>query len=147
LTPVQNLPLTVTYHDPCYLGRHNGIYEAPRQVLVRIPGLVMVEMASSRQDSLCCGGGGANGWRTDPASRRFGRRRIEEALGAGAQIMATACPYCVRMLADAAKRLGVGDRLAVMDIAQLLARSVMGGNEPHGLRCERATADQEVCHA
>jgi Fe-S oxidoreductase len=147
LVPVQNLPLTVTYHDPCYLGRHNGIYEAPRHVLVSIPGLVTVEMTSSRQDSLCCGGGGANGWRTDPASRRFGRRRIDEALAIGAQVMATACPYCVRMLGDAAQRLGVGNRLAVMDIAQLLAMSVTVDNEAYGQTREHATADQEVGHA
>ncbi len=147
LIPVRNLPLTVTYHDPCYLGRHNGIYEAPRQALVRIPGLVMVEMASSREDSLCCGGGGAGGWRSDRAIRRFGRHRIEEALEAGAQIIATACPYCVRMLAAAANALGVEDRLGVMDIAQLLAMSVTVGNDARGPGRERATADQEVYHA
>jgi Fe-S oxidoreductase len=147
LIPVQRLPLTVAYHDPCYLGRHNGIYEAPRNVLMRIPELVTVEMASSRQDSLCCGGGGANGWRTDRTRLRFGQRRIEEALGVGAQVIATACPYCVRMLADATEKIGVGKRLAVMDIAQLLAMSVMVDSEVRGPSREHATADQEVCHA
>jgi Fe-S oxidoreductase len=148
LLPVQDLPLTVAYQDPCYLGRHNGIYEAPRQVLASIPGLVSVEMAGSRQESLCCGGGGANGWRTDPAGLRFGRRRVEEALGAGAQAIATACPYCLRMLSAAARQLRVGERPAVMDIAQLLAMSVAFGGEAHGLKAGNpAAADLEVCHA
>jgi Fe-S oxidoreductase len=147
LTPVLNAALTVTYHDPCYLGRHNGIYEAPRRVLLRIPGLVLVEMASSKEGSLCCGGGGANGWRTDPGSRRFGEQRIEEALGAGAQVIATACPYCVRMLADAAKKLGLGERMAVMDVAQLLVTSVRVTDETHGPARMDAHVDQEACHA
>jgi Fe-S oxidoreductase len=147
LSPARNVALTVTYHDPCYLGRHNGIYEAPRRVLLRIPGLVLVEMASNREYSLCCGGGGANGWRTDPGSRRFGQSRIEEALAAGAQVIATACPYCVRMLTAAAKNLGVGDRIAVMDIAQLLLKSVMITDEAHGQQRVDVNVDQEIYHA
>jgi quinone-modifying oxidoreductase subunit QmoC len=144
LTPAVNVALTVTYHDPCYLGRHNGIYEAPRRALLRIPGLVLVEMASNREYGLCCGGGAANGWRTDPGSRRFGQSRIEEGLAAGAQVIATACPYCVRMLSAAAKNLGVGDRIAVMDIAQLLLKSVMVTDEAHGQKRVHVNVDQEI---
>jgi Fe-S oxidoreductase len=147
LTPTLNVALTVTYHDPCYLGRHNGIYDAPRRILLRIPGLVAVEMAGNREDSQCCGGGGAHGWRTDPASRRLGQSRIEEALAAGAQVVATACPYCIRMLAAAVQKLGVGDRITVMDIAELLAQSVRVADELHGPKRAEANVDQGVYHA
>jgi Fe-S oxidoreductase len=147
LTPVGSAAQTVTYHDPCYLGRHNGVYDAPRRVLLRIPGIVLVEMASHRQDSLCCGGGGANGWRADARSRRFGQQRIQEALGAGAQVVATACPYCVRMLSAAAKTLKVQDRIAVRDVAQLLAQSVMAANAVQKQKSVDVNADQEECHA
>jgi Fe-S oxidoreductase len=147
LTPVRSAALTVAYHDPCYLGRHNGIYEAPRRVLLRIPGLVLVEMASHKENGLCCGGGGGNGWRTDPGRLRFGRRRIEEASAVGAQVLATACPYCLRMLADAAARGGLAGRVAVMDIAHLLAESVPAAAETHGPEPAHAPFDREACHA
>ena len=115
---------TVTYHDPCYLGRHNGIYDAPRRVLRSIPELKLVEMPRSREDSFCCGGGGCGVWGDHPAEERFGVLRINEALGTGADVIATACPYCTLMLEGAVKVLGVEDRIEVRDVAELLAQSV-----------------------
>jgi Fe-S oxidoreductase len=85
----------VTYHDPCYLGRHNGKYDEPRKLLKKIPGLELVEMADSMENSLCCGGGGGRIWMETPKGERFSDIRIEQAVGVGAQVLATSCPYCI----------------------------------------------------
>jgi Fe-S oxidoreductase len=142
LNPITELAATVTYHDPCYLGRHHGIYEAPRRILQSIPGMTLIEMASNRANGLCCGGGGGGAW-ADPAPRqRLGALRVEEALSSGAEVIATACPYCIRMLNDAVKAAGVDDRIAVRDLAELLWLSVKVTDEakirePLGLGSER----------
>jgi Fe-S oxidoreductase len=124
LRPILEVPGTVTYHDPCYLGRHNGIYEAPRRLLQSIPGLTLVEMANNKESSLCCGGGGGGAWGDTPRSQRLGVLRVEEALATGAEVIATACPYCTRMLNEAVMELGVEDRIAVRDLAELLWQAV-----------------------
>ena len=85
----------VTYHDPCYLGRHNGIYDEPREVLRKIPGLELTEMADSLEDSLCCGGGGGRIWMETVKGERFSDLRLEQAVGVGAEVLATSCPYCI----------------------------------------------------
>jgi len=90
----------VTYHDPCYLGRHNGIFDEPRELLQAIPGLTLVEMASSREDSLCCGGGGGRIWMDTPKGERFADLRLQQADEAKAEVLATACPYCITMFED-----------------------------------------------
>ncbi|TAK21194.1 MAG: (Fe-S)-binding protein [Chloroflexota bacterium] len=120
---VRTVETRVTYHDPCYLGRRNGIYDAPRQILAAIPGVEIVEMAESRADALCCGGGGGRMWQETPAGERFGDLRIEQARTVGADTLATACPHCVACLEDAAK---IGDRpgLRVVDIAELVAEAL-----------------------
>ena len=133
---------TVTFHDPCYLGRHNHIYEAPRRLLQSIPGLTLIEMAGNRENSLCCGGGGGGAWSNVPPQRRTGVLRIEEALSTGAEVIATACPYCIRMLSEAVRQLGVQDQIVVRDLAELLLQSVMIKDE--ALMTEGV--DQEVCH-
>lgn len=130
LKPAKAVDCTVTYHDPCYLGRHNGIYDPPRRVLQSIPGLELVEMPRSREESLCCGGGGGGAWAEHPPEQRFAVLRVREALDTGAQVIATACPYCTLMLEDAVKVLGVEDRIAVQDVAELLAHSVGMTNAP-----------------
>jgi Fe-S oxidoreductase len=124
LTPSRVADRTVTYHDPCYLGRQNGIYDAPRRVLESIPGLKLVEMPRSREESLCCGGGGGGAWSNYPAEERLGVLRVREALSTGAHVIATACPYCTQMLEDAVKVLGVEDRIEIRDVAELVAESV-----------------------
>ena len=85
----------VTYHDPCYLGRHNQIYDEPREVLKKIPGLELMELPDSRRDSLCCGGGGGRIWMDTPKEERFSDLRLLQANDVGADILATACPYCI----------------------------------------------------
>jgi len=124
LKPVQSVDRLVTYHDPCYLGRHNGIYEAPRHVLQSIPGLTLVEMPNHKESSTCCGGGDGGAWSDYPIEQRLGGLRVEEALRTGAEVIATACPYCIRMLNDAVNELGVEDRIVVQDLAELLLQSV-----------------------
>ncbi|MBW1789920.1 MAG: (Fe-S)-binding protein, partial [Deltaproteobacteria bacterium] len=122
IKPVEN-QVTVTYHDPCYLGRHNNIYEPPRSVLKSVPGLELVEMRRTRVNAFCCGGGGGNFF-TDmngPGEDSPGRVRILEALDTGASIVAVACPQCAKMLDDAVKAEDAADRLAIKDVAQVVA--------------------------
>jgi Fe-S oxidoreductase len=110
----------VTYHDPCYLGRHNGIYDQPRGVLKKIPGLELNEMAEYRSDSLCCGGGGGRVWMETQKSERFSDLRITQALEAGAQVLATSCPYCITMLEDSRKTMDATEKIEVMDITEIV---------------------------
>jgi Fe-S oxidoreductase len=112
----------VTYHDPCYLGRHNGIYDPPRRILKRIPGAELVEMRRTRENALCCGGGGGNFF-TDilgSGEESPSRERIREAARTGAQILAVACPTCYKMLSDGLKAEGLDDQMDVMDIASVV---------------------------
>ena len=146
LRPTLEVASTVTYHDPCYLGRHNGIYEAPRRLLQSIPGLTLIEMASNRENSLCCGGGGGGAWSEIPPKQRLGALRVEEALSTGADVIATACPYCIRMLSEAVRELGVQDQIAVQDLAELLLQSAMMRDEANMTERVDLGVDQEVCH-
>jgi len=146
LRPILEVAGTVTYHDPCYLGRHNGIYEAPRRVLQSIPGLTLIEMASNRASSLCCGGGGGGAWGDAPRNQRLDVLRVEEALATGAEVIATACPFCIRMLNNAVRDLGVEDRIAVRDLAELLLQSVKMKDETRITEGVDLGIDREVCH-
>ncbi len=118
-------PVKVTYHDPCYLGRHNGIYDAPREVLQAIPGLELVELRRNRQYAFCCGGGGGNFFTdilgTDEDSA--GRVRVREAFETGAQVIAVACPTCAKMLDDALKIEQLDDRMEVLSIADIALKA------------------------
>jgi Fe-S oxidoreductase len=124
LRPVNRLDLKVTYHDPCYLGRHAGIYDAPRRILEAIPGATLIEMQNNRERSFCCGGGGGGPWKNSAANDSLGEIRIKEAMGTGAQVIATACPYCIRMLNAAIAQMGVGNQIIVRDVAELLLQAV-----------------------
>jgi len=97
----------ITYHDPCYLGRHNGVYDQPREVLRRVPGLELEEMPDSQASSLCCGGGGGRIWMETPKGERFSDLRLEQAMGIGAEVLVTSCPYCITNFEDS--RLNLGD--------------------------------------
>ncbi|MFW6150784.1 MAG: (Fe-S)-binding protein [Chloroflexota bacterium] len=110
----------VTYHDPCYLGRHNGIYEEPREVLRSIPGLELVEMPDSRRRSLCCGGGGGGIWLDTRKGERLSDLRLAQAMQTGAGILAVACPYCLINFEDARLTVDNGDNIEVQDIAELV---------------------------
>ncbi len=115
----------VTYHDPCYLGIQNKILDEPRNIIQSIPGVEMVEMERSRETSLCCGGGGGRMWfeGTTPDAH-LAHERIKEALGTGAQVVATACPFCMNMLDDAVKTLGLDGQIEVKDIMELIAEAL-----------------------
>jgi Fe-S oxidoreductase len=120
------LSAKVTYHDPCFLGRHNSEYEAPRQVLHALPGVELIEMERNRENSFCCGGGSGNfytdffgGGENSPA-----RIRVREAVETGASILAIACPVCAIMLDEAVKGEGLEDSIAVKDISELINSNI-----------------------
>jgi Fe-S oxidoreductase len=110
----------VTYHDPCYLGRHNNVYDEPRDVLKKIPGLEFLEMADSRKNSLCCGGGGGRIWMDTPKEERFSDLRLVQASEAGAQVLATSCPYCITNFEESRLNLEYEDILEVKDITEII---------------------------
>ena len=114
----------VTYHDPCYLGRHNEVYDAPREVLKSIPGLELVEMAYCRENSLCCGGGGGRIWMETKKGERFSDLRIEQALEVGAEVLAVACPYCMSNFDDSVLTTGQEESISISDIAELVAEAI-----------------------
>jgi Fe-S oxidoreductase/nitrate reductase gamma subunit len=129
IRPLKPLNIRVTYHDPCYLGRYNHIYETPRRVIRSIPGVSLVEMAHFGSDSLCCGGGGGRMWQELEGEKKLSEVRIREAVDTGADVVVTACPYCLIMLEDARKTAGFEDRLRVMDLNELIAESLGLGND------------------
>jgi Fe-S oxidoreductase len=119
-----SLPYPVTYHDPCYLGKHNDIYDPPRQLLRYIPGMKLLEMKMTGKDSLCCGGGGGRMYAEVEEEKRLADVRIGQALETGARVMATACPWCHTMLQNAVRDLKMEDRVKVQDIAEILVEAL-----------------------
>jgi Fe-S oxidoreductase len=120
LMPTKEFEKRVAYHDPCYLGRHNGIYDEPREVLKSIPGLELRELAESRENSLCCGMGGGRIWMETPKSERFSDIRLEQAIEAGAEVLATACPYCITQFEDSRLTMEDSEAIQIMDITEIL---------------------------
>ena len=119
---------TVTYHDPCYLGRYNKIFDEPREIISAIPGINLVEMKHHGLDSLCCGGGGGRMWQDLKGEVKMSEVRIKEAEATGAQILVTACPLCRIMLEDARKAAGLNETLRVMDLNELVLQSMEEGD-------------------
>jgi Fe-S oxidoreductase len=112
----------VTYHDPCFLGKHNQIYDEPRHILRSIPGVEFEDLDRSRERSVCCEGGGGRMWAEGTnVEERLAHQRVRDAVDLGAEVLAVACPFCLLTLEDAAKILGLDDKLQVMDIMELLA--------------------------
>ena len=128
LQPVTPVEEKLTYHDPCFLGRHNKVYTPPREILDAVPGVEATEMHRCKERGFCCGAGGARMWMEERIGKRINTERIEEALALSPDTISTACPYCLVMLGDAvAAKKSSGDApdtLEVVDVAQLLARSV-----------------------
>jgi Fe-S oxidoreductase len=110
----------VTYHDPCYLGRHNNVYDEPREALKKIHGLQLNEMPDSRMDSLCCGGGGGRIWMETQKGERFSDLRVEQAVETGAEVLATCCPYCITNFEDSRLSREDSESLAIKDITEII---------------------------
>ncbi|MGE5303668.1 MAG: (Fe-S)-binding protein [Alphaproteobacteria bacterium] len=120
LKPTKEYRKQVTYHDPCYLGRHNQIYDEPREALKSIPGLELNEMSESRQNSLCCGMGGSRIWMETAKEERFSNLRLEQAREVGAEVLATSCPYCITQFEDSRLTLKDGESTEIKDITEIL---------------------------
>jgi len=128
LTPVAPVAEKITYHDPCFLGRHNKVFSPPREIMERVPGVQPQEMHRCKDRGFCCGAGGARMWMEERIGKRINTERIDEALGTNPDTVSTACPYCLVMLGDAiaAKKASgeAPESLEIVDVALLLARSV-----------------------
>jgi Fe-S oxidoreductase len=124
ITPTNDIEGLLTYHDPCYLGRHNQIYDPPRDVLDAIPGLRTTEMHRHKERGFCCGAGGARMWMEEDQGTRINENRTDEAIATGADMIGVACPYCMVMLDDGAKARTTD--IQVFDVAQIVSRSISG---------------------
>ncbi len=120
IKPEKPFPKKVTYHDPCYLGRHNKVYEEPRKVLESIPELELIELPDSREDAVCCGGGGGRIWMETKKEERLSDLRIQQALDVGAEVLAICCPYCMLNFDDSLLNMGREDEIEIKDIAELV---------------------------
>ena len=123
LTFSREINKKVIYHDPCFLGKQNGIYDEPRKVIESIPGVKLIEFDRSRERSLCCEGGGGRMW-IDIPGERLAEVRVRDAVEAGAEVLATACPFCLLTLEDAVKTAGFEGKIQIMDIAELLSQAI-----------------------
>jgi Fe-S oxidoreductase len=132
LTPVTAAKEKVTYHDPCFLGRHNKVFTPPREIMESVPGVQAQEMHRCKNRGFCCGAGGARMWMEERIGKRVNTERIDEALGTDPDTISTGCPYCLVMLGDAvaAKKASgeAKDTLEVVDVAQVLVRSIQHHN-------------------
>ena len=120
LKPAREYEKKITYHDPCYLGRHNGIFDAPRDVLKQIPGAELTEMEECRENSFCCGGGGGRIWMETPRGERFSDLRLKQAVDTGAEVLVTACPYCITNFTDSSLSLDDGRAIEIKDITEIV---------------------------
>jgi Fe-S oxidoreductase len=114
----------VTYHDPCYLGRHNDVYDAPRAALRKIAGLELTEMPDARAYSLCCGGGGGRIWMETLKGERLSDLRVKQAEAVGSDVLATACPYCITHFEESRLALEDGENLQIKDITEIVSESI-----------------------
>ncbi|MCI1575472.1 MAG: (Fe-S)-binding protein [Weizmannia coagulans] len=126
LKPKYEVNETVTFHDSCYLGRYNDIYNQPRDILKMIPGVKLVEMERNRETAMCCGAGGGLMWTEEDTGHRINVARTEQALAVNPTVISTECPYCLTMLSDGTKAKEVEDTVKTLDVAEILERSVCG---------------------
>lgn len=141
LVPKNEVKERITYHDSCYLGRYNNVYDQPRNVLKAIPGVELVEMKRTRENAMCCGAGGGMMWMEETSGKRVNLARTEQALEVNPSIISSACPYCLTMMEDGTKMKEVEDRVKAKDIAEILELSVFGDHPAHnkGLEMEAST--------
>ncbi|RFA36743.1 hypothetical protein CAI16_03805 [Virgibacillus dokdonensis] len=124
LKPQKAINQRLTYHDSCYLGRYNGVYDPPREILQAIPGLELVEMQRTRENGMCCGAGGGLMWAEETTGNRINVARTEQALAVKPNMISSACPYCLTMISDGTKAKEVEEDISTMDVAEILAISV-----------------------
>ncbi|MDZ5606957.1 (Fe-S)-binding protein [Bacillus pseudomycoides] len=129
LEPVHRIEETITYHDSCYLGRYNEVYEAPRSILKAIPGVKVVEMERNRETGMCCGAGGGLMWMEETTGSRINVARTEQALAVKPSIIGTGCPYCLTMISDGTKAKEVEEQVQTLDVTEILERSVIGSKK------------------
>jgi len=139
LRPSKALDEGVTYHDPCYLGRYNGVYQAPRDVVAAVPGALLLEMSRCRQKSFCCGAGGGHAFMEERSGQRLNHLRSLEAVGTGATVLASACPFCLQMFEEGLKAVASQEGIRALDIAEVLElgvleerKAVVGLGQPDG---------------
>ena len=120
---------TIVFHDSCYLGRYNDVFDPPREILRSIPGVTLVEMERNRQNAMCCGAGGGLMWMEDKVGTRINVARTEQALQTNASIISSGCPFCLTMLTDGTKAKEVEDKVSTFDIAELLEQAVFGKHD------------------
>ncbi|MGE6227112.1 (Fe-S)-binding protein [Paenibacillus chitinolyticus] len=130
LTPRHKVNERITYHDSCYLGRYNNVYDQPRSILKAIPGVELVEMTRTRENGMCCGAGGGMMWMEETAGKRVNLARTEQALEVNPTVISSACPYCLTMMEDGAKMKEAEETVKTRDIAELLEESVFGAKAP-----------------
>ncbi len=128
LAPTKDYGKRITYHDPCYLGRHNGVFDAPRDVLRQIPGADFGELAERREASFCCGGGGGRIWMETPKGERFSDLRLNQAIDLGAEVLVTACPYCITNFTDSSLAVADGRAIEVKDITEVVQGVIEHGD-------------------
>jgi Fe-S oxidoreductase len=145
LKPKDGLAQKVTYHDSCYLGRHNGVLEAPREIISSLPGAELVEMPRNRRTGFCCGAGGSHMWLEESKGKRINNERSEEAQATGAQVVATACPFCIQMFEDGVPAVEPDEtkRMRVLDVAEVLESATVPAAGPQREPAARQAAPAE----
>jgi Fe-S oxidoreductase len=124
IKPTKEVDETIVYHDSCYLGRYNDVYDAPREILKSIPGVNLVEMERNRENGMCCGAGGGMMWMEEDTGTRVNEARTEQALETSASVIGSACPYCLTMLSDGTKAKEVEENVKTLDIVEILEKSL-----------------------
>ncbi|KMN55380.1 heterodisulfide reductase-related iron-sulfur binding cluster [Bacillus sp. LK7] len=133
LKPLHPVNETITFHDSCYLGRYNEVYEPPRAILKAIPGVQLKEMERSRENGMCCGAGGGLMWMEEETGARINTARTEQALSVSPTVISSGCPYCLTMLGDGTKAKEAEDAIGTYDVSELLTMSVFGAEKQESL--------------
>jgi len=126
LKPKYEVNETITFHDSCYLGRYNEVYDPPREILKAIPGVKLVEMERNRETGMCCGAGGGLMWMEEETGHRINVARTEQALLVNPSVISSGCPYCLTMISDGTKAKEVEETVNTYDVAEILEKSVVG---------------------